>query len=213
MDDRERRRARPPVKGEESATSRGVMDMMRESFAMPFRKSQRWMRMIGGGLLVMSIVVLAVSVLTYTHTRRFVDSALRAPGKVVEMVAHRESTARMRPIVPVFVFRDANQREHKIRSSVGTSPPSYDVGDDVTVLYRPEEPEKASLDGFFDLWLFPLGVGLHRCGSDSHRCDIPDGCRKDGMPPTAGDGGVRADRRNPLFQMPRSDTTIGEGNL
>jgi hypothetical protein len=148
IDEEGQRTARPPVAA-----------LWRKNFAMPFEKSQRWMRGIGGGLAVLSLVFLTVSILTYASTHRFVDSAVRAPGKVVKLVEHRESGSNS-TYCPVFVFRDESQREHKVCSSVGTSSPSYEVGDDVTVLYRVGEPEKASLGGFLDLWLSPLVWGF-----------------------------------------------------
>ena len=47
--------------------------------------------------------------------------------------------------------------------SVGSSPPAFDVGEPVAVLYDPAEPEEARIDSFFQLWFAALilgGIGL-----------------------------------------------------
>jgi len=60
--------------------------------------------------------------------------------------------------------------ERELFSSVGSRPPSHKVGDTVAVLYLADQPQRAKLDEFFDLWglaavcgglgIFWLVVGL-----------------------------------------------------
>jgi hypothetical protein len=61
--------------------------------------------------------------------------------------------------------------------SNGASPPAFEVGETVSVLYDPISPGNARINGFFQLWLLPMilgamgsvfatigGVGLIVCG-------------------------------------------------
>jgi hypothetical protein len=60
-----------------------------------------------------------------------------------------------------YVTRSGNPVE--FTGSVGSSPPAFDVGEAVGVLYDPAAPEKARIDTFFQLWFPSLllgGIGL-----------------------------------------------------
>ncbi len=98
-------------------------------------------------------------ILAYRHQREFVDTAARAEGTVIELVEKRDGNSGA-TFAPVYTFRDAQGGDHNIHSNVSTYPPRYKVGETVTVLYRPEKPDDAAIDGFFDLWLMPLILGI-----------------------------------------------------
>ena len=109
--------------------------------------------MIGGG----SICALAALV-SLLFGWRFVHSAARADARVIQMVEKHGEYGKLH--APVFVFRDANGAEYTVRSKTGTNPPKYQVGDTVSVLYSPENPERAKIDWFFSLWGLPFVTGL-----------------------------------------------------
>ena len=53
--------------------------------------------------------------------------------------------------------------DHECKGQVSSSPPSYTIGDKVTILYRPEMPADGRIDSFSDRWLAALmfgGAGL-----------------------------------------------------
>lgn len=89
------------------------------------------------------------------ETRRFLDRAAAAPGQVIDL-AEKRSTSNGKTSVswhPVVSFRSADGRERRFRSGAGSSPPSYRVGEAVTVLYDPAAPEAdARIKAWFDLW-------------------------------------------------------------
>ncbi|MCC3774238.1 DUF3592 domain-containing protein [Streptomyces sp. UNOB3_S3] len=108
--------------------------------------------MLGGGTLglVVGLILAGVSV-------SFSSDAQRARGTVVAL-ERREDAA-----YPVVEFTPANGATRKFRDSAGSNPPSYEVGEQVGVLYRPGSPGDARIDGFPSLWGTPLifgGVGL-----------------------------------------------------
>jgi hypothetical protein len=99
-------------------------------------------------------VLLIASVLLYSSTSRFIANAASAQGKVIDLVRSRsnsgsssESTYR-----PVVVFTSPAGRHIEFTSGVGSNPPSHTVGEDVTVLYDPSNPNQARIKSFFSLW-------------------------------------------------------------
>jgi hypothetical protein len=119
---------------------------------------RRVMKVVGWCLGASAVACLVSSLAVYIHVRQFVETAARANGKIIKLVENRSSDSGM-TYRPVFVFRDSDGRDHEIYSSVGSCPPAYKVGEEVTVLYNKGDPENASLAGFFDLWLMPLVLG------------------------------------------------------
>lgn len=64
-----------------------------------------------------------------------------------------------RPIVRY----EVNGQVQSHRSPISSKPPAYAVGEQVSVLYRPENPGRAVINSFTDRWLFPTalaGMGL-----------------------------------------------------
>jgi hypothetical protein len=108
---------------------------------------------------LVGLVFLAVASFSIRSEIQFRTGAIRVPGIVVEMERTRGSKGETM-YRPVFQFADLNDRVHKVTGSVASSPPAYDTGESVTVLYRPESPETAQLDSFMDAWFLPLVFGL-----------------------------------------------------
>jgi hypothetical protein len=81
----------------------------------------------------------------------FIRTSLSASGTVVEMVpvTEREGST---TYSPVFVFRDANDEEHRIKCGWSSYPPAFAVGDAVTVIYPASNPESAAIDRWMALW-------------------------------------------------------------
>ena len=87
------------------------------------------------GLIFLGVAV--ISVRAELNLRR---GAVRAPGRVIDL--QPTSGSRGGTLYkPVFEFYDDQDRKHVITGSVASSPPSFSRGEEVTVLYRPENPE------------------------------------------------------------------------
>ncbi|HTL51091.1 MAG TPA: DUF3592 domain-containing protein [Planctomycetota bacterium] len=90
------------------------------------------------------------SVLIHRRTRKFLSEATRTHGTVVDLevgTGGDETT-----YYSVFEFTDGRGEKHRLRSGVASAPPAHKVGQKVEVLYRPNEPEKAKIESFFELW-------------------------------------------------------------
>lgn len=86
----------------------------------------------------------------------FAVGCAEAPGTVVRMVGKEMR----RPIVEY----DVQGKQFTVEGAVSSSPPAYSVGEEVTVLYRPDDPSVARINSFTECWLFPLrSAAVGRC--------------------------------------------------
>ena len=91
-----------------------------------------------------------------------------ASGRVVEIIERREYVNEQDRIVqdyyfPVVEFVSADGRSHTVHMTEGSSAPSHEVGDEVTVLYDPEHPLEARIQSFGSsalLWVLPGITGI-----------------------------------------------------
>lgn len=84
--------------------------------------------------------------------------AQRAEGTVVRLVSNQALDYDHSSVAPVVEFHIEGER-HEFRSWLSTSPPQFDVGEKVTVLYDPRDPQHARIESFVTLWLFPVIFG------------------------------------------------------
>lgn len=103
------------------------------------------------GIVLLGILLLMSSVLIYRHTKAFIRESSVASGVVTGFVTStdREGERTYRPRVS-FSVRDYEQVEFV--SGVGSNPPSYTVGQRVSVLYNPADTGSAEINSFFSLW-------------------------------------------------------------
>jgi hypothetical protein len=91
-----------------------------------------------------------------------------APGRVVEIIHRREYVNEQDRVVqdyyfPVVEFVSADGRRHTAHMTEGSSVPSHEVGDEVTVLYNPERPLDARIRSFGGaalMWILPGITGI-----------------------------------------------------
>jgi hypothetical protein len=106
--------------------------------------------------LALGVGLLVVCAITFVHTERFIGGSERATGTVIDLNSKTDSDGDV-TFYPVVRFTTAEGRTIKFESG---SSASNSVGDRVEVLYDPDDPQHASLSGFFDLWLWPLATGV-----------------------------------------------------
>lgn len=110
------------------------------------------------GLAAMGAIFLAVGVGVGITTVSFVSDAKRADGVVIDLAWHSSGKSGM-TAAPVVRY-DVDGKAYEFTSSMSSKPPAYKVGEQVTVLYDPAEPSEGRLDGFMDLYMFPLIFGI-----------------------------------------------------
>ena len=91
-----------------------------------------------------------------------------APGRVVEIIERREYVNEQDRVVeeyyyPVVEYVSSDGRFHSVQMTEGSSAPSHEVGDEVTVLYNPERPLDARVKSFGSsalMWILPGITGI-----------------------------------------------------
>lgn len=106
------------------------------------------------GLAGMGAIFLAIGVGVGISNVRFASNAKRADGVVVELVWSHSGKGGS-SAAPMVRF-EVDGKPFTFRGGVSSRPPSYDVGEKVRVLYDPEDPSNAKIDGFWELYLLPF---------------------------------------------------------
>jgi hypothetical protein len=96
-----------------------------------------------------------------------------ASGRVVEIIERREYVNEQDRVVQDYYYAvveyiSKDGRRHTVHMTEGSSAPSHEVGDEVTVLYNPEHPLEARIKSFGSyalMWVLPgitgiLGLGF-----------------------------------------------------
>lgn len=91
-----------------------------------------------------------------------------AAGRVVEIIERREYVNEEDRVVqdyyfPVVEYVSTDGRPHTVHMTEGSSTPSHEVGDEVTVLYDPDHPLDArikSIGSYALMWVLPGITGL-----------------------------------------------------
>lgn len=142
------------------------------SFQEEFRKMQQQSRIFPLAIAVIfgmvAVILLAVSVASTFQALHRLRIEQAATGQVVKMVERRileESQPDHYQVYayPVVAFSLANGQQEQVELEEGAWPPAYKAGDQVTVLYDPEQPEQAriqSATGGLFLWLWPAVTGF-----------------------------------------------------
>jgi hypothetical protein len=96
-------------------------------------------------LILFGLLFFAIgSGLTYRQ-RNLETQGMEAPGVVVAL--DESSGSDGSTYAPVVRFSTSNGQRVEFTTSYYSSPPDYEVGESVTVIYRPEQPEKAVIKG------------------------------------------------------------------
>lgn len=110
-------------------------------------------RLITSAFIGIGSVFVAIGVYLYHDTAQFTDNAVRVDGTVVEL------TRGNRVFYPVVQYTDHLGKERKLYSGSGTFPPNHYVGEEVTVLIDPTDPNfplSAEIETNFHVWGAPV---------------------------------------------------------
>lgn len=112
---------------------------------------------------VIGLIMLAIAFLLFNSTRSFISEAELTQGTVTELVESRSKSddgSNSITYAPVVSFVTDAAQQVTYHSSTSSNPPSYQVGETVEMYYLPEQPNKAKINGFFDLWLGTVICGV-----------------------------------------------------
>ena len=120
-----------------------------------------------------AILMLLIAGISSVNNIRKITREQSASGRVTDVKMERSYVNEDDRVVeefyyPVVEFVASDGRRRNIQMSEGSSPPSYEVGDDVVVLYEPDHPIDArinSLSSTILMWILPgitgiIGIGF-----------------------------------------------------
>ncbi|HNO32567.1 MAG TPA: DUF3592 domain-containing protein [Anaerolineales bacterium] len=130
--------------------------------AVPVEKIVLWMFT---GVAVLMLLITGIA--SYKNILK-INREERAPGIVVDVVMEREYINEQDRIVreyyfPVVEFVAQDGKRRSLKMSEGSDPPSYEMGDEVTVLYDPDHPLDAriqSIESSALMWVLPGITGI-----------------------------------------------------
>lgn len=125
----------------------------------PVGLDQGGARLLGLFFILPGLVVLGLSVKLSLHSYHLVHDGQAVQGQVVAMETKRSNKAGY-TYYPVVRYPTVDGHLITVRSRSGSSPPSAQVGDRLTVYYDREHPEDFMLGTFMDLWFAPLITGI-----------------------------------------------------
>jgi cell division protein FtsL len=130
-------------------------------------------KIILGVFTGVAVLMLLIAFVSSARAILKINSEESAPGRVVEITARREYINEQDRVVeeyyyPVVEYISGDGRSHSVQMTEGSSAPSHEVGDEVTVLYNPDRPLEARIKSFGSsalMWILPgitgiLGLGF-----------------------------------------------------
>jgi hypothetical protein len=120
-----------------------------------------------------AILMLVIAGISSVGNIRKINREENAPGVVTEVKMERKYVNEQDRVVeeyyyPVVEFIASDGRRRNVQMSEGSSPPSYEVGDEVIVLYEPDRPIDARIKSVSStalMWILPgitgiIGIGF-----------------------------------------------------
>ena len=111
--------------------------------------------------LIISVALIVAGVIIWYRTKRFIETATRTTGTVIELVSRSPKRTTYSPKVR---FKALDGGEIVFTEPLSTNPPGYEINEQVTVLYDPHDYQRARVFKskwrvyYFALLLGGLGV-------------------------------------------------------
>jgi hypothetical protein len=106
--------------------------------------------------VLIGLAMLGGGIYWASNVKTFVDRAIAVPGTVIDLESSRSSDSTS--YFPVVKYKTRSGQERTFRSSSGSNPPGFAVGETVEVLYDEAHPSDAKIRSFFSLWGGPAIV-------------------------------------------------------
>ena len=114
-------------------------------------------------VLIFGLLLISFAVYQGVTLARLESVGLRAEGQVVGLKAEYSSSSHggSYNYFPIVRYRSNSNLTLEFKDSIGSNPPSYRVGDKVTVLYLPDTPRSQPMidRGPFWNWMIPIALG------------------------------------------------------
>lgn len=84
------------------------------------------------------------------------NEGVTATGTVVRMEESDSAEGGCCVYSPVIEFTASDDQKYSFEGDTASDPPAYDVGEEVSVLYDPNDPETAQINKWTERWLMPI---------------------------------------------------------
>jgi Protein of unknown function (DUF3592) len=123
---------------------------------MRIKKRSGWLEIVCYGLLLLAgLVFLSVATKTWVDSRHFLATAVSTRGDVVdivEVVTQRSGEADQYHYEPVVRFLTPQEEVVEFQADESIDRKKVRVGDQIRILYDPENPSEARLDSALSRW-------------------------------------------------------------
>jgi hypothetical protein len=113
---------------------------------------------VGPIFAILGGLLLVIGLFFFMRIRRFLASAKEVKGTVIQM-AYRSSSDSGGGYAAVYQFRTLDGKTIVAQDSLTTNPPRHKVGQELDVLYDPEDPNRAYIKSFMSLYFLPALLG------------------------------------------------------
>jgi len=103
-------------------------------------------------------LLVALALFFFIRTRIFINNSQQTQGTITQMVYSHDSESS--GYTPVFRFRTFQGQEVEVSGNLRTNPPQFQVGQTIDVLYDPENPQKARIKKWMNLYFVPALLGF-----------------------------------------------------
>jgi hypothetical protein len=138
--------------------------MVKETQQVDDASAEKLIVRIFTGVAVVMLLVAGISTVSILKKLGREESV---PGVVVDVVKQRYVDAETDNVsyyyYPVVEFKARDGKRRTVQLNEGSNPQSHEVGDEVTVLYEPENPNDARIKSFGSsalMWILPSITGL-----------------------------------------------------
>ncbi|MGA3371763.1 MAG: DUF3592 domain-containing protein [Terracidiphilus sp.] len=116
-------------------------------------------KVIGYVALCASPCLIVCSFICFFLTRSFLLRSIEVEGKILRLERSKDYYEFGHTFAPVFTFAAVDGTKYTVTSNVGSDPPGFTEGQSVRVRYKPECPENARINTFFQIWGTVIGFG------------------------------------------------------
>lgn len=113
---------------------------------------------IGIVFSLVGLLLVTIGVFIWIRTRLFMSKAQEVKGTVTNMLSSFSSEGGT-TYAPVFKFTTQQGQVVEVAEKTYSSPPQFQTGQIVDILYDPQDPGRARIKKWFNLYFTPLLLG------------------------------------------------------
>lgn len=105
------------------------------------------------------LLLAALAIFFWLRTRTFLETAQKAKGTVIRLVYSSDSDGGG-GYSPVYTFRTISGQVIEVTDRLSSNPHQFKEGQIIDVLYDPENPNRARINKWFNLYFVPMLLGF-----------------------------------------------------